>query len=53
MLIKNRLKQIMYKIRGQINSFYFNLLLLARQKELLNNYLEIIKKRIDFNAIGY
>ena len=36
----------LYKIRGQINGYYFNLLLLARQKELLNNYLEIIKKRI-------
>jgi outer membrane protein TolC len=36
----------LYKIRGQINSFFFNLLLLARQKEQLNNYLEIIKKRI-------
>lgn len=36
----------LYKLRGQINSYYFNLLLLGRQKELLNNYLEIIKKRI-------
>ena len=36
----------LYKLRGQINSYYFNLLLLARQKELLNNYLEIINKRI-------
>ena len=36
----------LYKLRGQINGCYFNLLLLARQKELLNNYLEIIKKRI-------
>jgi outer membrane protein TolC len=36
----------LYKIREQINSFYFNLLLLAKQKELLNNYLEIIKKKI-------
>ena len=36
----------MYKIREQINSFYFNLLLLAKQKDLLNNYLEIIKKKI-------
>jgi outer membrane protein TolC len=36
----------LYKIRGQINSFFFNLLLLARHKEQLNNYLEIIKKRI-------
>jgi outer membrane protein TolC len=36
----------LYKLRGQVNSFYFNLLLLARQKELLGNYLELIKKRI-------
>ena len=36
----------LYKLRGQINSYYFNLLLLARQKDLLDNYLEIIKKRI-------
>ncbi len=36
----------LYKLRGQINGYFFNLLLLARQKELLNNYLEIIKKRI-------
>lgn len=36
----------LYKLRGQINGYYFNLLLLGRQKELLNNYLELIKKRI-------
>lgn len=36
----------LYKIREQINSFYFNLLLLSRQKDLLNNYLEIIKKKL-------
>jgi len=36
----------LYKLRGQINNFYFNLLLLARQKDLLNSYLEIIRKRI-------
>jgi outer membrane protein TolC len=36
----------LYKLRAQINGYYFNLLLLARQKELLNNYLEIINKRI-------
>jgi len=36
----------LYKLREQINGYYFNLLLLGRQKELLNNYLEIIKKRI-------
>ena len=37
----------LYKLRGQINGYYFNLLLLARQRELLNNYLEIINKRIE------
>jgi outer membrane protein TolC len=36
----------LYKLRTQINSYYFNILLIARQKELLENYLEIIKKRI-------
>ena len=36
----------LYKLRGQINSFYFNLLLIARQKELLNNFLGIITRRI-------
>jgi outer membrane protein TolC len=36
----------LYKLRGEINNYYFNLLLLGRQKELLNNYLEIIKKQI-------
>lgn len=37
----------LYKLREQINGYYFNLMLLARQKELLNNYLELIKKKID------
>jgi outer membrane protein TolC len=36
----------LYKLRGQINSYFFNILLLARQKELLMNYLELIRKRI-------
>jgi outer membrane protein TolC len=35
-----------YKLRGQINNHYFNILLLARQKELLSNYKELIIKRI-------
>jgi outer membrane protein TolC len=34
-----------YNLRGQINSCYFNLLLLARQKELLENFLDLITKR--------
>ena len=36
----------LYKLREQVNTYYFNLLLLGRQKDLLNNYPEIIKKRI-------
>lgn len=36
----------LYKLRSQINGYYFNLLLIARQKDLLNTYLEIISKRI-------
>jgi outer membrane protein TolC len=36
----------LYKLRSQINTCYFNLLLLDRQKELLKNYLELINKRI-------
>jgi outer membrane protein TolC len=36
----------LYKLRSQINSCYFNLLLTARQKQLLINYLEVITKRI-------
>lgn len=36
----------LYKLRGQINSYFFSLMLIDRQKELLNNYLELIKKRI-------
>jgi outer membrane protein TolC len=36
----------LYKLRGQINGYFFNLLLLDRQKQLFNNYIEVIKKRI-------
>lgn len=36
----------LYKLRAQINGYYFNILLLNRQKELLGNYLELINKRI-------
>ncbi len=36
----------LYKLRAQVNSYYFSLMLLDHQKELLNNYLELIKKRI-------
>ena len=36
----------LYKLRAQVNSCYFSLLLIDRQKELLNNYHELIKKRL-------
>lgn len=36
----------LYKLRSQINTYYFNLLLLERQEELLDNYLDIVTKRI-------
>jgi outer membrane protein TolC len=36
----------LYKLRAQINGYYFNLLLLSRQKELLNNWLELFRKRL-------
>jgi len=36
----------LYKLRGQINSCYFSLLLIDRQKELLLNYLALLEKRI-------
>ena len=42
----------LYKLRGEINNYYFNLLLLARQKELLDTYLEIIKKQISSMQSG-
>jgi len=36
----------LYRLRSQINTCFFNLLLIDRQKELLINYLELISKRI-------
>lgn len=36
----------LYKLRSQINTCFFNILLLDRQKELLGNYLDLINKRI-------
>lgn len=37
----------LYKLKAQINSYYFTILLLERQAELLNNYLELIGKRLN------
>jgi outer membrane protein TolC len=36
----------LYKLRGQINTYYFNVLLLNRQQELLKIYLDLIQKKI-------
>jgi len=36
----------LYKMRSQINNYFFRLLLLEKQKDLLKNYLELINKRI-------
>ena len=35
-----------YKLRSQINTAYFSLLLVVREKDILKNYLDLIKKRI-------
>jgi outer membrane protein TolC len=37
----------LYKIRNQINTIYFSILLLDHQKELLNIYLGYINKRLE------
>src|SRR5664280_107345 len=36
----------LYKLRSLVNGYYFNLLLIDRQKEILNNYLSLVNKRI-------
>ncbi|MDR2886455.1 MAG: TolC family protein [Bacteroidales bacterium] len=36
-----------YKIRGEINAYYFNIILLGRQKEILSNYLQLMEKRMN------
>jgi len=36
----------LYKLRGQINSCYFSILLIGRQKELLGSYLDLILKKL-------
>ena len=36
----------LYKLKGQVNTYYFNIMLLDRQKELLDSYLGLITKRI-------
>jgi outer membrane protein TolC len=36
----------LYKLRSQINLYYFGILLYEHNDQLLNNYLEILKKKI-------
>lgn len=43
---KKQTETDLYKLRAQINTCYFNIMILKRQKELLNDYLKLIKKKI-------
>ncbi|MGB8490745.1 MAG: TolC family protein [Bacteroidales bacterium] len=36
----------LYKLRSQVNGYFFNILLLTNQKELLRDYLNVIVRRI-------
>lgn len=36
----------LYRLKGQVNTCYFSLLLIDRQDELLNSYLDLIEKKI-------
>jgi len=36
----------LYKLRSQVNSYYFSILITGRQEELLKNYLEVIGRRL-------
>ena len=36
----------LYKLRGQINSYYFSVMLLERQREILDSFLNLLEKRI-------
>jgi outer membrane protein TolC len=37
----------LYKLRSQVNTLFFNLLLLGRQKDLLKDYYNLISKRLN------
>ena len=36
----------LYKLRGQVNGYYFSILILDKQKELLESYHELISRRL-------
>jgi outer membrane protein TolC len=47
MLVNEKQNDVdLYQLRGQINTYYFNIMLLDKQKVLLNNFLDLINKRI-------
>jgi len=52
-LNQNQTEADLYKLRSQINTCFFSLLLVERQKELLTNYLEVITKRITSMQSAY
>jgi len=36
----------LYKVRAQVNTYFFNIMILNRQKDLLKNYLDLLDKRL-------
>jgi outer membrane protein TolC len=45
-LSEQEIETELYKVREKVNNTFFGLILLKRQKELLNNYLDLFKNRI-------
>lgn len=52
MLVNEKQTEVdLYQLRGQINTYYFNIMLLDKQKVLLEDFLTLINKRISsFNS---
>jgi outer membrane protein TolC len=47
MLVNEKQTEVdLYQLRGQINTYYFNIMLLNKQKVLLEDFLTLINKRI-------
>jgi outer membrane protein TolC len=36
----------LYKLRGQVNSYYFNIILLQKKKEIIDDYLQLVTARM-------
>ncbi|MFN8210686.1 MAG: TolC family protein [Bacteroidales bacterium] len=43
---KKQTEADLYKLREQVNTYFFNILLLDRQKEIISKYIDLIAKRI-------